>query len=274
MNFRTCMGFASLAFVGALIGVGCSSSNNGTPASPDSGTPVVDSGKPVKDSGSVPIGDDDAATGDDGAAAACVPADETGFTATWHPAKAHTASCSSAQIDAYHKCLQDGQTQASPASCTPFNGSNATAANKACVACILTQDTAASYGPIVVHKGTIEMNVPGCLAVATNDLQGTGCAGKYQAASACRNASCAANCPVNDDPSFQAEQQCEQAAAAGTCKTFEDAAGCADALVEAGGAPAACLAGQSFDDLYDAIVPIFCGGADADGGPATDAGTD
>jgi hypothetical protein len=270
MNFRTCIGFASLAFVGALIGVGCSSSNNGTTPPADSGAPAVDSGKPpAKDSGGTPIGDDSGSADD--AASACVPADETGFTATWHPAKAHTDSCTSAQIDAYHKCLQDGQTQASPASCTPFNGTNATAANKACVACILTQDTAASYGPIVVHKGTIEMNVPGCLAVATSDLGGTGCAGKYQAASACRNASCSANCPVTDDASFQLEQQCEQAAAAGTCKTFEDAAGCADALVEAGGAPAACLAGQSFDDLYTAIVPIFCGGADADGGTPVDA---
>jgi hypothetical protein len=143
----------------------------------------------------------------------------------------------------------------------PFTGSSVTAANKACVSCILTQDTASTYGPIVVHKGTIEVNVSGCLALATNDPNGTGCAGKVLAASECKSAACAANCPVTDDSSFELEKVCEAAAAAGTCKTFADAA-CQDGLIEAGGQAAECLSGQSFDDQYNWIVPMFCGGAD------------
>ena len=267
MSLNKCIGLVSMAVLAGAIAVGCSSSSDsgGTPAV-DSGTPIVDSGKTVKDTGSVVPGDDDSSTGED-AASACVPADETGYTATWHPAKPASASCTQAQIDAYHDCLTNGQTN--PAACTPFTGTSASAANKACASCILTDASSASYGPLIAHSGTVELNVPGCIAVATNDPQGTGCAGKYQAASGCRNASCAANCPVTDDASFTLEQQCESAAAAGTCKTFEDAAGCADALVEAGGAAAACLNGQSFDDLFNAIVPIFClNTAAADAGPA------
>jgi hypothetical protein len=276
MSLKKCIGLVSMAALGGALVVGCSSSsnsgNNNNPT--DSGTSTTDASHPGTHPDASPVSGDDSSTpGDDGGSAACAPADETGFKPTWHAAKPAASQCTQAQIDAYHQCLKDGQTQQSPASCAPF-GTNATTANKNCVTCILTQDTAAAYGPIVVHKGTIEMNVPGCLAVATNDPQGTGCAGKYQAASECRLASCAANCPVTDDASFQAEQSCEQAAAAGTCKSFEDAAACADGLVEAGGAPAACLSGQSFDDLYNAIVPIFCGGAAAADGGSNDAATD
>jgi hypothetical protein len=185
---------------------------------------------------------------------------------TWHPTAAAQPACTQAQIDAYHQCLMDGQTQATPPSCAPFNGSAATAANKSCVACILTPDTAAKYGPIIGHTGTIEVNVPGCLAVTTSDPNGTGCAGKYQASGECKQAACATNCPVTDTASFQLEQQCESAAAAGTCKTYVDGAACTGALLNAGGAPAACLSGKTFDDLYTAIVPIFCGGATTDAG--------
>lgn len=196
---------------------------------------------------------------DPDAANVCAPSDMSGFTPVWHPPVAHSTSCSAAQIAAYHQCLIDGETQANPASCAPFQGTTASAADKACMQCILTPDTASSYGAIIVHKGEIEINVAGCIAIATNDPQGAGCAGKVQASGECLNAACSANCPVVDGTSFQLEQACEAAAASGTCKPISDAAACTDGLVEAGGATATCLTGQTFDDLYDSIVPVFCG---------------
>jgi len=269
MSLKKCIGLVSMAVLGGVLAVGCSSKSDSNPGPADSGTPPVDSGKPKPEAGPPP-GDDDTDAGDTDAASACVPADETGFAPKWHAPNAKSAVCSDAQITAFRACLKDSQTNANPASCAPFTGSNVTAANKACLTCIETADTAATYGPLVAHKGTIEINVAGCLALATNDPQGTGCAGKYQAASQCRNAACAANCPVTDDASFQLELACEDAAAKGTCTSFETAAGCVDGLVEAGGAAANCLAGGSFDEAVGLVIPIFCGG----GAPAGDASTD
>jgi hypothetical protein len=219
---------------------------------PDAGTPLPSpppSGVPDASVTPVPPG-----CGGDGT---CCPADMSSFVPKWHPPAARTQKCTQAQVDGYHQCLRDGQTQSNPASCAPF-GSNVTAANKACVACIVTQDTAPQYGPIIVSKGTVQMNVAGCIAIATNDPNGNGCAGAYSAASECSNSACAPSCPVTDTASFEAEQQCEAAANQGTCSAFAAKAKCADSLAQAGGVVAQCLNAQSFDALYDAIVPMFC----------------
>jgi hypothetical protein len=191
---------------------------------------------------------------------ACTPADESGFVPKWHPPAPRQAACTQAQIDAFHACLKTSSPN-DPA-CAPFQGTNETPANKACAACIQTPDSAANYGPLIAHAGSVELNIAGCLAEATSDPNGTGCAGKYQASTQCLSSACLPNCPIADTASFTAEQSCESAAAAGTCTPFADAAKCTNALSEAGGAAAQCLGGQTFDDAFNAIVPIFCLGGD------------
>src|SRR5207245_2946820 len=117
MSLKKCIGLVSMAVLGGAIAVGCSSKSDGNGNTPtDSGAPV-DSGKPRPDTGTV--GGDDGSASDDGGSA-CAPADETGFQPKWHPAKPASTDCTQAQIDAYHQCLKDGQTQQSPASCAPF----------------------------------------------------------------------------------------------------------------------------------------------------------
>jgi hypothetical protein len=127
-------------------------------------------------------------------ASGCAPADESGFVPKWHPPAPHQSSCTQAQIDAFHQCLNDGLTTANPPSCAPFTGPNATPSNKACLQCIETPDVASLYGPLIVNNKKLVPNVDGCVALATNDPQGTGCAGKLQAASQCLAAACSQLC--------------------------------------------------------------------------------
>lgn len=271
MTLKVCFGVLSLALAG-VIAAGCSSSENGNNNGGNDGGPADAAPDVKKDASPIPGDDDDAG---DSAAPSCSPSDQAGFQPKWHGPTPKKAVCSDAQIKAFHSCLNDSQTNANPPSCAPFTGSNVTAANKACLACIQTNDTAATYGPLVAHKGTVELNLAGCIALTTNDLNGTGCAGKYQAASQCKNAACA-SCVVTDNASFQAQQACQTAAASGTCATQQNDAACVEGLVDGGAA--VCFEGSTFDDRLEPLINVFCGGAEpADGGTdatPSDAATD
>jgi hypothetical protein len=264
MTWKLISSAAALTFVGTLAAIGCSSPSTSNPDNPDSGPSVPDASKKdavgpdLPDSSQVETGPTPEA------GPQCVPADETGFTSTWHKPK-QAAACTPAQITAYHTCLTDLSKSNNPTSCQAFTGAGASAANKACAACIETPDNAAEYGPVILHNGLIEPNLPGCVAIKSNDLNGTGCAAKFQAATQCRSAACATNCPVKDQASLDALSACETAAGSGTCKDEETAASCIDALADAG-TVSDCFVGTDFDTSYDAVVPIFCGGATADAG--------
>jgi hypothetical protein len=246
------------AILAAGLLVACSSSS-GTSA-PDASAPIggADASRPPDDAAVNDAGSGDAAP------TVCAPADESSFTPMWRPPRPPVTACTQAQIHAYRQCLDDSQTSATPASCAPFTGTAVSPADKACLQCILSPEAATTYGPLIIHPGTIEVNVPGCIALATGDSSTAGCGAKDQAAIACRLMACGAACPVTDQASFAREQACEEKALAGTCKTYGDAAACASALVEAGAAGATCLGGATFDERYDAIVPLFCGGSGGD----------
>jgi hypothetical protein len=224
-----------------------------TPTPPGSG--YSPPGQPIDAGYPVPTPVDASLPSNPGCSGGCCPGDVSGFVPKWHPPKTHAMKCTQGQVDAYHQCLKDSSTQ--PPSCVPF-GSGAPPANKACVDCIVTPDTAPLFGPLIVHKGMIELNVAGCIAIAQSDPNGTGCAGAYYAAAECRIAACSASCPVSDTTSFQAEQQCEADADRSGCAVFASKATCGDSIVQAGAAGAQCLKGQDFDTLYDTIVPMFC----------------
>jgi hypothetical protein len=194
----------------------------------------------------------------------CMPGDVTTFQApTYQNASgANQGKCTPAQITAfYDDCLAANTTQAT---CAPFTGTSATTANKACASCIVTADTAMKLGPVVEHKGIISINIPGCMELL-DPMGGLSCAKAYQASDACDRAACAANCPVTDDASFMLYQACTDQAAAGGCSAFAQGAACATAEADAA-ATKVCFAGQTFQDLYDGVVPVFCGGSAPDSG--------
>jgi hypothetical protein len=179
------------------------------------------------------------------------------FKPAWKPPAPHQDKCTQSHIDNFFAdCVKSGSTQQT---CAPW-GTNGTEANKACAACLFTSETASAYGPLIEKSGVVELNVAGCIAIAENHSDGTGCGGKYQASSQCGDASCKPSCPVTDDTSFQLFEQCVMNAdgQAQYCKSYSDAATCADAIMEAGAAGSSCLGFQSFDDGYAQIAPTFC----------------
>jgi hypothetical protein len=154
----------------------------------------------------------------------------------------------------YDACLVTGATTDG---CNDFREQNA-----ACVACILTPQTAARYGPLIDFTTYVTANVAGCIEVAptasgTPDSDGLACAKSVQALAGCELAACGANCPVDDTKSLSSYLSCATASEQSGCQDWATAAACADAEEDAGGLATACLG--SFQTFYDAVVPFFCG---------------
>jgi hypothetical protein len=265
MSLKKCIGLVSVAVLGSALAVGCSSKSDGTPSTPetDAGT-SKDTGTVARDTGVVTPGDDDDTS--DSGATACVPADETGFKATWHKNLAKQTVCTAAQIASYGKCL-DNQSDATL--CGSWNGT-LTAANKKCLDCMKTPSTAAAYGAVILKGNVLQPNVAGCIAVATNDPDGTGCAGKFQAGSQCTAEACTANCPVdaNHPNGIDDLNACITTAETGTCAPFVST--CNQDFVD--GTPEAACNGagaKTFGDYIAVISTVMClGDSDASTPPA------
>ena len=180
----------------------------------------------------------------------CAPADVSAFQPpAYKPAHRQQGACTAAQISSYFQsCFAVGNTMQT---CATF-----TSANQACASCITTPDTAASYGAVITRAGIVSIDIGGCIEL--EDPNGLACAKAYRASELCPVAACNASCPVTDDASFQLYLACSQQAAANGCSAFTMGAACANAEAD-GGAAAACLQGQSFEDLYNQVAPIFCG---------------
>jgi hypothetical protein len=156
----------------------------------------------------------------------------------------------SAIIAFYDACLGP---KASTKDCAAQRDADASAGAD-CVDCILTPDTAMTYGPIVQHMEVAQENVAGCIELL--DPGNTKCAWDVQFSVACDVAACSANCPVSDQTTFNAYSACVSQADAGVCSMYSTAAECANAEAD-GGAASRCLTG-TFRDFYYQVVPIFC----------------
>jgi hypothetical protein len=269
--------FGSLLLVGVLGAGGCSVATVATegPESWD-GSSGSDTGVGGSSSGSGGF------TGD---ADSCEP----GSLATYRPAKYTPASGAGqglcipgAQGDPiasfYQACLGPDAT---------VDGCNAfTQMNEACVACILTPETAAKYGPILDHGGFVTANVAGCLELAGDeqaDASELSCAKTVQALAGCELAACEANCAVHDAATLTEYDACAATVEAAGCQMYATAAACADSESEASALGAACL--SDFETFYQFVAPYFCGAPtvgdagkppspDASGGAAPDAASE
>ncbi|CAN5498449.1 hypothetical protein BH09MYX1_BH09MYX1_56870 [soil metagenome] len=182
----------------------------------------------------------------------CRPADVSSFSPSWVPPKPASAACTEQTIAQYANDCLDPATRSTTA-CTAFQ-----TANKSCVACLVTPESASSYGAAISRSnGVISLNVGGCIALLSGDLSPAGCGGKYDANRQCAAASCDDVCaiPDGDDPAFQAYLKCVSDSAKTTCKSYA-AAVCAEA--DAGAVAACSLNGASFVDNFKALAPIFC----------------
>jgi hypothetical protein len=196
----------------------------------------------------------------------CQPADvETYVPGPYHPAAAaYQGACTADQIrEFYDDCFGP---DAGTATCAAFSSD---AGTSACAACILTPDTASTYGPLVDHHGTfITSNVAGCIQlILPGDLS---CATAEAALVGCELAACEANCPVSDSATRAAYDACTSQADGAGCQSYGQMASCVQSLEDAGPNAASPVENCSlpFDAFYQAVVPIFCGRASTDAGVA------
>ncbi len=190
----------------------------------------------------------------------CVPADTSAFKPNWVPPVHDVNACSDVQIQDYWSNCYD-KTTASQPKCSAWVK---VPANKACLGCLDTPDTALAYGTLIGHKGFTSANQPGCVAVLTNDVTANGCGAKIAASDECQHVACQAcsDAISSADPqTFKDFLTCLTNAAKTVCKTYTQAV-CADA----GADLSACGPHSAFQDYYFGIAPVLCGGKAADGG--------
>lgn len=247
MNFTLSRMLTLSAAVGVLVaGAGCSSS---TSASDRVGAGDASSGASSGgSSGSGSSSGGDASGLDGGIASSCLPADVSTYKPAWRKsAKFYQGACAPADLDKFRAgCL----------------GSDASGCAKAvspdCAKCIATDEAADIYGAVIVHKGWVELNIPGCVANGMGDPTGVRCAGAMQAVAMCELAACSANCPVTSNATLTLLSACRAAADKGQCNPLSTDAKCAQGLTDAGPVVDACFSGTTFAEAYATIAGLFC----------------
>jgi hypothetical protein len=209
---------------------------------------------PVADSGPLPL---------------CAPGSVAAFVPKWHPPRAKTSACTKTQIDSYLQCLSDATATLDPSSCAEWSGTM-TPTDQACLACISSNESDPSYGPLVALPTELLVNVAGCLALAEGKTDGSGCGGALQADEQCQRAACLPSCPTTSTAQLAAEAACETAAnalasdagAGGACATFVPPAQCAGAIEQTdAGTPAekACFGAGGANAQFEGVALAFCG---------------
>jgi hypothetical protein len=258
MSLKKSLGLVSLGtLVGALAygtyGCSSSSSNGGGGGGDDSGVTGSDSGT-HHDSGGTG-GDSgtgfDSGTGGDSGGMMCAPGNVSTFMPpAYHAANRQAGACTAAQITAYYAaCLDTASTQATCMAFTPAS----------CASCLEGPSTAAKWGAVVDSTGIASINLAGCMEI-TGGANGLACAQTSQKSSACADAACAPSCKVTDDASLQLYLACAQQADANGCSMYAQATQtCQMAESMTDGGDSICLTGQTFQDLYNSVAPVFCG---------------
>ena len=91
------------------------------------------------------------------------------------------------------------------------------------------------------------------------------CGAAFENNLACEVAACSLNCFTSSqtrlDSCIQTIDNCDPQGAVPGCAIYNNATGCANNLVGASHPAAACFgnANSTFQDLFTAIVPVFCG---------------
>ncbi len=177
----------------------------------------------------------------------CTPGPIGGFSPTWHPPRPKRSVCANTQIsDYYASCHSPTSTQST---CSQFQQNPG---NLSCSQCLAPSNpTDATYGPVLLFNGYVLVNVAGCVAIAQNETNPSGCAGALQAERQCGEAACGASCPVTDDASLSMLGTCMSEASAGECHSYTTAADTACGNVTA-------CSGSTFATLFGSIARTMC----------------
>jgi len=212
---------------------------------------TVGEGGPNEDASSDALGAVDAA-----ATCAPGPVDASAFSFV-PPSTPNPNACTTSQVGAlYDACFA---IHASLSACQAFA---ADPTNATCYACMISdQRDASTYGALVSSGGVDNANVPGCIALVTQDTSATGCAAETQKQMDCEIAACLGGCPtVGDLASFEEYSRC--VAAADTTVCASEVSSAKSTCTADGGPDAASLAEcesyASFADFYNAMAARFC----------------
>lgn len=221
----------------------------------DTGTTSTEEEEEGTDAGKTDGGKKD--SGKDGSitTVACTPESISGFSPSWKsPKTLHASSCTAANAEKAVDCMFD--PNADQTLCDAFNNDSA---NQACIQCVYTDKSSATYGPLILEGSFASLNLAGCIARLSNDTTSTSCGAKVQALSQCRDAACA-SCPDPsvDQTSFDNYQQCQTDSEASECATYANAISCADSLAGPGGVAEQCVSGASFLANARTLAKLFC----------------
>jgi len=184
------------------------------------------------------------------AAPPCAPVSvESYVPAPMTPPSPPAAACSAGELSSFWSaCLEQGLGSSA---CAAFAASDAT-----CAACLVSQSTDATWGPVVKTPQATKLNVAGCMALVQGDASETSCAQRASDEIGCEAYACDGVCPVTPDAGESAYEACVQGAAAGGCHAYLDAeCDAADAGVSA------CIATAEQESKFVALAAIFCGGS-------------
>jgi hypothetical protein len=169
----------------------------------------------------------------------------------WAPPAPRQGACSGSQIDAFLQACSTadgGQRDA----CAAFQAAHA---DEPCLACLVTPDSAASFGPLVSRSdgSGLELNAGGCIALARGLGNADDCGARYQALTECTATACAA-CPGTTTDGQSRGCLCTTAAQGGACARYVTAAQCVKPLLDEGNADVAgCASGDDY-----VIARYFC----------------
>lgn len=215
-------------------------------ADPGDGSTVIDAAADVVTDSAV------ADTGTD-AALVCAPGSVAGFSPTWKlPNALHANKCTAQQVD-------DIMAACAGPSSTVSACDSAMAAAPTCSGCLVTAESATTYGAIIttMNGDVWNLNVAGCIARTANDVTSTGCGAKVQASDQCQGKACDANCasaPINDY--FTCES--DAIGTGGGCASYETAAGCRTTAFAAASATCDPSSGIDFYDNAIRYGKLFC----------------
>jgi hypothetical protein len=237
-------------------------------------TSAMDSSKPHKDAGPKDTGAPDTGScvtvtvSSSGATPTTCPAtgaacgDMTsisGFTpTTTPPTAATTTSCTTAQITTiFNDCLNTKTY--SESACTKI-----ATTDSSCYDCIFASTEGDStYGPLITSTDEllVFLNQAGCIDLL--EPCNSACSNAYQSAFQCELAACEPNCPMTaDSTTFQTCIEDVTTCNPGGCDTYYTEYSNCGALLTGAKHPASVCVGTStstFEDLFKAIVPVFCG---------------
>ncbi len=161
--------------------------------------------------------------------------------------------CSDAEVEGYWDACFNANYD--DAKCKAY-----TAAHASCTSCLATPDTAATAGPIVLHKNSsyYTLNVAGCIALAQKKSGTDSCAAAYAKALNCKDAACD-SCFTGSQSDYSNYNDCKKNNNVQQCEQLASGAGatCGDLKMDPAAACFGTIQETNFQ-IYKRMAQLFC----------------